>query len=346
MFSKQNVVLSSLAACLLALPSVGAADFTFKDNPGKSLDVLQDGKLVGRYMYAHDVSSKERREETYKPYLHVFDAEGQNPITKGAGGLLPHHRGIYIGWNKLNVGGQTIDRWHMKGGDQVHRKFLTQKVTPNAATFTSLVEWAGKNESEVALKEERTFTFLTPPAGAYALIDTASKLTAVGGETVLGGDPEHAGLQFRPSDDIKPTETSFFFPGNPDLKKDKDLPWFGGNFTIRGKRYSVVYLNHPSNPKGAVTSAYRDYGRFGTFFKDTIPAGGEKTIRARFLITEGDMPKAEVIQKVWNEYAGASEPTPEVTVKAVKSSKFTEPKQTDKKSADKKSAENKAAEKK
>ena len=64
-------------------------------------------------MYAHDVSTPERRLETYKPYLHVFDADGTAPITKGAGGDFTHHRGIFIGWNKISVGGKTMDRWHM-----------------------------------------------------------------------------------------------------------------------------------------------------------------------------------------------------------------------------------------
>ena len=34
---------------------------------------------------------------------------------------------------------------------------------------------------------------------------------------------------------------------------------------LNGKKYSVVFLNHPDNPKGAHISAYRDYGRFGIF---------------------------------------------------------------------------------
>lgn len=328
MFSRRTFILSSLAACLLSYTSSGApaTGFSLQDRPGESLDIRQDGKLVARYMYAYDMSSSARRNETYKPYLLVFDAEGQNAITKGPGGELPHHRGIFIGWNKLTVAGQVVDRWHMKGGEQIHRKFLTQQASPKGATFTSVVEWTGKNQSDVALKEERTFSIQRAQPPFYSIIDTSSKLIAVGGETVLNGDPEHAGLQFRPASEIERTATTFFFPGNPDLKKDRDLPWFGGNFTIRGKRYSVVYLNHPSNPKDAAVSAYRDYGRFGAFFKDTIPAGGEKTIRARFLISEGEMPAADIIQKAWNEYAGANEPTPKVTVRAAKPMKPAAPK--------------------
>lgn len=43
------------------------------------MDILSAGKIVGRYMYAHDVSTPERRAETYKPFLHVFDADGTAP---------------------------------------------------------------------------------------------------------------------------------------------------------------------------------------------------------------------------------------------------------------------------
>ena len=56
--------------------AASAADFSLKDTPGDHLDVLSGGKLVGRYMYGHDVSTPERRVETFKPWLHVFDAEG------------------------------------------------------------------------------------------------------------------------------------------------------------------------------------------------------------------------------------------------------------------------------
>ena len=310
-------LLALLAACIIA-PTT-SAQFELKDSPGEHLDVMQNGRIVARYMHAHDVSTKERRAETYKPYLHVFDAAGKEPITKGAGGNFTHHRGIYIGWSKLNVAGKAYDRWHMNNGDQVHREFLAQKAGPDGATFTSRVDWTLNDAEEPILTEERTFSFLPAPAPAYALIDTVSKLKAVGGETRLEGDREHAGLQFRPGAEIVAAETVYVLPGErADPVKDRDYPWFGESFTMRGQRYSVVYFNHPTNPKNAEISAHRDYGRFGMFFRDTIPAGGERTIRARFLISEGEMPPVETIQKVYNEYAGTSEPAPQVTVRPVR----------------------------
>lgn len=299
-------------------PSFGAEQegFALKDEHAEYLAVFNGDKLVARYMYGHDTSTPAKREATYKPYLHVFDPEGQMPITKGAGGAFPHHRGIFIGWNKMAVNGKKYDRWHMIGGDQVHERFVAQNATRDRASFTSLVKWTGDTPEAPIIEEERTFTFLPPAAPAYALIDTVSKIKAVAGETVLDGDPEHAGLHFRPADNVDRKQTTYFYPrANADPHKDRDYPWFGETFALNGKHYTVVYLSHPSNPKEALASAYRDYARFGAFWRTTIPAGGTQEFRARFLVIAGEMPSAEFIQKAWNEYAGANEPTPQATAK-------------------------------
>ena len=80
---------------------------------------------------------------------------------------------------------------------------------------------------------------------------------------------------------------------------------------MHGNRYSIVEMNHPQNPKGIKYSAYRDYGRFGAFIpKTTIPAGESLTLKFRFLIADGEMPPAEMIEKCWDDFAGASSPTP------------------------------------
>jgi len=294
---------------ILAVITLAATGFTFNGEKGQHLDVLRDGKPVARYMYAHD---PQKKVETNKPFLHVFDAEGKTPITNGPGGEYPHHRGIFIGWRKLTVAGKSYDFWGMKDGQQLHRKFIMAK---NDSVFTSSVDWL-TNDSNLLLKEERTFRFLPSTSPAYVVIETTSKLKAVAGEAILDGDPEHAGLQFRAANEMDRDSTEYVFPKeNADPRIDKDYPWVGESYTLNGKQYSVVYLNHPSNPKDATTSAYRDYGRFGAFFKTTLPKGGELILRVRFLIITGAMPSADVIQKAYNQFAGANDPTPKVTVK-------------------------------
>jgi mono/diheme cytochrome c family protein/glucose/arabinose dehydrogenase len=297
------------------------AEFSFVDKPGEYLDVLHGGKVIARYMNGHDVSTPARRLETYKPYLHVFDAAGSGPITKGAGGSFTHHRGIYLGWNKIGIGDKTFDRWHMSGGDQVHEKFLHQEAGKDRAVFTSLIRWQGATPDTTILEEERTFTFLPPPAPGYVLIDVASKLKAVAGETTLGGDPEHAGLHFRPAEELDRTKTTYVYPREKaNAHQDLDYPWFGESYTLGEKRYSVVYLNHPGNPTGGRISAYRNYGRFGAFWTVSLPANGTLEIRARFIVCEGEIPSPEIIQKAWNDYTGKNEPVPAVTEKPAEGS--------------------------
>lgn len=302
-----------IVVLLFAKSARTAADpngFSFNDDLGQHLDILLDGKIVARYMYAHDNSTPKLREETYKPYLHVFDAEGSRPITKGPGGLYPHHRGIFIGWNKMKFDGKTYDRWHMKGGEIVHQKFLAQKATADEAAFTSLANW-NDAQGEPFLVEERTMTIRRGPAGGRLAIDFHTKLTARRGNVKLDGDPEHSGVQYRPANEVDVKQTVYVFPReNANSHKDRDYPWLGDTYVLSGKKYSIIDLNHPGNPKGTRFSAYRNYGRFGAFPVATVTKDKPLELNYRFLVFDGEMPAAASIQKWWDEYAGVANASP------------------------------------
>lgn len=292
-----------------------AEQFSFADVPGQHLDVLLNGKIVARYMDAWDVSTPQRKLETYKPYLHIFDAEGKLPITKGPGGTFTHHRGIFIGWNKISCNGKTYDRWHMKGGEQVHRKFPVQEATADHATFTSRVDW-NDEAGKPLIEEERTMTLRRGAAPARLIVDFTSKLKAVAGDLVLDGDPEHAGCQYRPAAEVDGKQTVYLFPKeNADPKKDRDYPWVGETYTLAGQRHSVVIMSHPENPKDTRWSAYRDYGRFGAFPKVALKSGASLTLRYQFVIAAGEMLPADAIQGIYNAYSGGSAVTPAITVR-------------------------------
>jgi hypothetical protein len=317
--------------CLFA-PLTRAADagFSLNDKAGEYLDVLLDGKIVARYMYAHDASTKEKRLETYKPYLHVFDAEGKEPITQGAGGkLFPHHRGIYIGWQKLGFEGKKYNFWEMASGDIVHVKFLDQKADADSASFTSETQWIPNKSDKPIVEEERTMTFHRAPAPARLIIDFTSKLKAPAGDVILDGDPEHGGIQYRPQGDISTKDTVYVIPKeDANAHKDTDYPWVGESYTLHGKRYSVVEMSHPDNPKGTRWSAYRNYGRFGAFPKAALKTGDTLTVKYRFLIADGEMPPVDLIQKVDDQFTGATTPTatPKTTEKPAEGSKPAAPK--------------------
>lgn len=102
----------------------------------------------------------------------------------------------------------------------------------------------------------------------------------------------------------------------------------GQTFKLNGNSYSVVEMSHPTNPTGTRWSAYRNYGRFGAFPTATIKQGDTLTVKYRFVIADGPMPSTEAIQKSYDEFAGATTPSPVpmVTVKPAEGSKPSAPK--------------------
>jgi hypothetical protein len=277
--------------------------FSWKDNKGQHLDLLFGGRKVTRYMYAYDTSTKQRTFETYKPFHHVFDASG-NLLTNGPDGLHPylkdkirhpHHRGIFVGWNKLAFGGQQYDLWHMKGVHQVHQRFLELTAGPVLARSKVLIHWNDKS-GEPIIAEQRQTTVFRQGDPTVLLMDFQTELKAVRDDVFLNGDPEHAGLQYRAHNDVNAggedvKATYLFHKNGTNPKKDHDLPWAAMSDGLSSGRYSVQHMNHPDNPKPTVYSAYRDYGRFGAFFKKEIGAGRTLMLRYRIWVGQGRMPK-------------------------------------------------------
>ena len=294
---------------LLACATAMAADI--KVTPNEAVDVAQDGKVVARFMMSHDVSTPAKRLENYKPYLHVFDPSGALRLTKGPGFNFTHHRGIMLGFMKITVDGKTYDRWHMVKGDQV-----VTAVQPTADGFVAAIDWQGESATaKPILTEERAFTFTKPAAPFYLGIEMRSMLVPGQGETKIDGDPEHAGAQFRPSEKIDGTKTTYVYPGKDvQIHKVRDLTWVAEIFTVEGKTFTALLLNHPSNPKDTAFSAYRDYGRFGAFPKGVATPESPFKLRYQWLIAEGDVRDAAACQQAYNAFAGVNEPTPPVTV--------------------------------
>ena len=312
-------------------PAPSDKGFCFKDTAGEYLDVYLDGRAVARYMYANDTSTPERAHETFKPYLHVFDAEGKTPITKGPGGQFTHHRGIFFGWQRIGFDGKKYNLWEMAGGSrQVHLKFLAQTAGADQAAFTSQVAW-NLADGKTIIQEDRTFTVHRRPAPVLALIDFSATIKAVAGDLALDGDPEHGGIQYRPADQVDRKATQYCLPKDavePPLDPNAefqvmaatkdgktaaitkigktDLPWAAESYLLAGKTYHVQQMSHPDNPKGTRWSAYRDYGRFGAFPKVDLKNGETLTVRYRFWVSAGPAPSREELQKQWDAYAKAA----------------------------------------
>jgi hypothetical protein len=281
--------------------------------PGKQVDIKVDGRMVARFIHG---------EGQFKPYLHVFGEAGElltNSGLDGNGkpaGLYPHHRGIFIGWNKITSDLGSFDLWHFNNGGKMEvLRFDTLEGGPKGATLEATIAWrAGKKDdsgSDLLLTETRTLK-ITRPAGQTTQVDAHFRLKAAR-ELTLGGDLQHAGIHFRASDEVskRNKETSYVSdPENKEAKgrdwtasppkKDKngkeipvvadraDLNWCRLLFPMGDRWYAATELNPPSNPIEELS--WRDYGRFGFFFKRKLTAGETLDLDYRFFVEPAEAP--------------------------------------------------------
>ncbi len=298
------------------MPGLAAADFEWTDTEGKYLDLKNGSRSVARYVYEGiDESTPERREETYKPFCHIYKpGSSEDFLTKGPGGKYTHHRGIYYGFSKCSYTDESgnvhknIDTWHCRQAHQIHRKFLKQEAGEDSASFTAAIDWID-NEGDVFAREERTMTFSLVEQDI--VVDFESTLKATVPSVHLDGDPQHAGFQFRAHNDVneKNQNATYYLrpagkgdPGqtiNWSAKTDNDRTrnqaWKALCFTLDEKQYTVAYLDHPKNPKPSRYSE-RTYGRFGSYFVADVPKEDPLTVQYRLVIHPGEMEVEEVAE--------------------------------------------------
>lgn len=310
------VVLAAILATGFAtktLAEQSQSGFSVVDHSGQYADIIgSNGKPLVRYVYLRDDSNKDRDFDTAKVFAHVMAPDGENTLTNGPGGkAFPHHRGIFIGWNKIVHNGKTHDLWHVRDTVQKHVSMQSGSesasvdgVPSGSAFIVSRIDWVGK-DGETLIEETRTHRVVSSD-DAYAVIDVTSELKAVAGDLQLGGDPEHAGVQFRPAQEVADNKSAkyTFHADGVDPTKQLDLPWVACTFTIGGEDWTVQHINHPSNPTGARWSAYRDYGRFGPFAVIEIGKGETQKMQFRFRVTGGPTPSREALAKAAADFAG------------------------------------------
>jgi len=270
-----------------------------------SKTLMQGDRSVLRYMYTK--FALDNKELTKKPYHHAFAPDGSKLITKGHGGLYPHHRGIFFGYRKCQVDGKTYDAWHaQKGEHEVHVAELRKIEGPVLGGHVVRIDWNDRAGKPFA-KETRRVVVFRQSAGSL-LIELQSHLETVGRPVDLRGDPQHAGVQFRAAQFVAehkqnttylrpaawkdlPEDKEVNFPGN---KQHKDMPWDAIRFDVGKSPFTVAYLSHPANPDGAQSSE-RLYGRFGEYIPYDLREDHPLDLTYRWWITSShDTTRAEI----------------------------------------------------
>jgi hypothetical protein len=295
-----------------------AAKFAWVHSDGITT-LLYEGRPALRLIHPKfDGTSAERTQATMKPFHHVFSPDGETLLTKGPGGLYPHHRGLFYGFNKVTYGdGKQCDIWHStEGAHQQYAGELASEADDDSASHQIKIDWHGR-DGDVFAVEHRQLAVRRPTVDGVTgwLIDFASHLTTTGGKIHLDGDPQHAGFHFRAAqEDIANTkeadqnkekqayylrtdgkgeigETQNWDQNKPDSeisKKSINRPWNALSFELGGERYTVLYLDHPSNPKPSRYSE-RAYCRFGSYFVADVTEELPLNVKYRVWVQPGEM---------------------------------------------------------
>ena len=224
-------------------------------------------------------------------------------VTKGPGGLFPHHRALFFGFNRVSYDGKkSADVWHCTNGCyQSHEKILEEETGLVLGRHRVAIDWRGKDKQPFA-HEQRELTVYNVPGGT--LIDFASRLETAGSNVKLDGDPQHAGFHFRAAQEVadkthlqtiyirtgdtaKPGET-INWDGKTKDPRTINQPWKGMSFVLGEQRFTTAMLDLPTNPKEARFSE-RDYGRFGSYFTYDLTKDHPLEVRYRVWLQKGQM---------------------------------------------------------
>ncbi|MDP6989000.1 MAG: PmoA family protein [Planctomycetota bacterium] len=246
-----------------------------------------------RAIWRHEIGfDPERIEGTYKTFHHLLD--GETVLTKGPGGLYPHHRGLFVGWSQTRSGGARHNFWWNADGAEHHQRhagFVEGEALAGTvrARSVSRVEWTSGGDPIVV--ERRRVSTWSLGAGRWAH-DFDLTLRGVSGEVRLDGDPAHAGFQFRAAQEVAEREDcTYVLPASATGGENdtwSDCPWAAGHIFVGGRAFWIVHMDAPSNPRPTVYNT-RSYGRFGAFFRATIPSGEELSLRYRVLVMDAGL---------------------------------------------------------
>jgi hypothetical protein len=297
-------------------PKVGKT-FSWHHEENEYAELRYGDRPVIRYMCKP--FDPQNRVETYKVFHHLYNPEGTAIITKGPGGRYTHHRGLFFGFRKCAYEDGSVDTWHCSGDTHLtHEGFLSEEAGPVVGRHRVAVDWHGK-QKKVFGKEKRQMAVYALPGGT--LVEFATRLSSTVGKVKLDGDPQHAGFQFRASNEVaaKTSKQTYYVredgigkPGKtrnwPGDKRQKDRRWNAMSFVVGGERYTAVYLDHPDNPKPGLYSE-RPYGRFGSYFVTEINDDKDLLANYRIWLQDGE----KTVEECEALRANFADP-PEVTV--------------------------------
>ena len=265
-----------LLAPLLALPFAGCAA-----TPAATDDLqLPAGGVVATLVQpVHDPA---QHADTCKPFHRLFAADGRQ-LTKDLGGTYPHHRGLFVGWNQVRCAGKTYDFWHCNHGEWQQ---VTERRGGGTAPHELTIVWRAADGTPI-VHERRRLAVRDLHGGSF-VCELTSELRAASAEVQLGGDPQHAGCQFRALQQFAEKDqpkVTYVRPASAKGAADDvwtDCRWIAARLPLPDGEVVVLRVEHPDNPRA--TWSTRPYGRFGAMCTATLSSTEPLRLRFAYVI--------------------------------------------------------------
>jgi hypothetical protein len=260
----------------------------------RSLETSGDAELehLGRRIWRRRACfDPDDFEATYKPYHEFFASDGRTLITKGAGGDFPHHRGLFVGWNQTRAAGKSYDFWHCRAGVHQQRIGGSSRLTPCFAESVDFIEWRGADDRAIVLERRTLTTWCVSPLQTVFDLELGLA-SAVGGDVVLDGDPQHAGVQLRLAQEVHDRATATVYALDPRAVDRGNDTWAECRFAqvrveVGGHAVAVTHALDASWPADALYST-RAYGRFGATTRIRLEPNRETILSTRLVLDCGE----------------------------------------------------------
>ncbi|MBI2431464.1 MAG: PmoA family protein [Candidatus Hydrogenedentes bacterium] len=294
------------AAMVCALPAAGADSFRLMVDEA-TVSVLHQDQAVMRYRYGG---------VPFKPYVdQLTTPSGVNILRDAPEDHLHHHALMYA--VKLN----GINYWEEKEapGRELHARWTSVDVRPEAAGFVELVQWKAPAEDTVLAEETRTITLHRVEGVDATLLTWAMAMRAAGEPVELTGAHYHGlGMRFLVSMDAN----GRFMNANDDpgeLVQGSQMRtrgrWCVYQAEADGKPVTVAMFDSPENAQPVTwftmtkTFAYMS----ATLESDRKPLQlGELILKYGVAVWDGhvDREQIEAVYQRWLMLASSSVATP------------------------------------
>lgn len=299
------VVLALMAVvCVPAFSKPGNTDGVKLVQSERAVDVLIDGRLFTRYIFAG----------APKPYCYPIIGPDEKRVTRdypmkevtGETTDHPHHRSLWFTHGDVN----GIDFWteSSKTGSIVHRKFEKIKDGRKSGDVRSVNDWIGPDGKKVC--EDTTDLRFYRTADAR-MMDVSVTIRATEGPVKLGDTKEGTfGLRVADSITVDKGKGQILLSGGETNGKawGKQADWCDYTGVVDGETVGITVMEHPTSFRHPTYWHVRTYGLLGAnpfglkdFTGDktkdgsyTIPAHGSVTFKYRILIHKGEAKQADI----------------------------------------------------